>query len=154
MLATLVFIQLSNIASTMSAAVMAITMAMTNSGLLTTHDPTRKLAENWMQHACHDCTSMNFITEVSLLHTYQCTHGYKPGPREQRFLPLPASIQEEVSSKLSLGIPTKRVLQGNNNLLIKAVRKIQHSQAYPIYKINCLSSKHRCPQQHRPSSEP
>ena len=54
------------------------------------------------------------ISDGSVTVTYIPTHtGHIPGPAEQRFLPLPASIQEAVSSKLSLGIPAKRILQGN-----------------------------------------
>ena len=82
------------------------------------------------------CLSRLYIDELyngSVAVTYIPVHtGHKPGPREQRFLPLPASIQEEVSSKLSLGVPTKRVLQGKSNLLIKADKKIKHSEAYPL----------------------
>ena len=62
------------------------------------------------------CLSRMYVDEFvdkSISVTYIPAHtGHKPGPEEQKFLPLPQSVQETVSLKLSQGIPTKRILQG------------------------------------------
>ena len=63
------------------------------------------------------CFARMYIDELSdgsVMVTYIPAHtGHIPGPAEQRFLPLPVSIQGAVSSKLALEIPAKRVLWGN-----------------------------------------
>lgn len=38
--------------------------------------------------------------------------GHDLGPEEIKHLPLPKSIKNDVSMKISLGIPSQRILQG------------------------------------------
>ena len=46
--------------------------------------------------------------------------GHKPGPEEHKFLPLPKTIQEQVSVQLLQGIPAKRILKGKAHFLAVA----------------------------------
>ena len=58
---------------------------------------------------------------------YIPTHtGHKPDCNELKFLPLPESTKEEVSLKLSQGIPTKRILQGIIYMIIILRRTSLH----------------------------
>ena len=38
--------------------------------------------------------------------------NHNPGKEEDAFLPVPTSAKEEVAMKLSLGIPTERIMHG------------------------------------------
>ena len=38
--------------------------------------------------------------------------GHDLGPQEVKYLPLPESTKQEVSTKISMGIPPERFLQG------------------------------------------
>ena len=62
------------------------------------------------------CISRMYVDVHEARHVtvrYIPTHtGHKPDCMELKFLPLPESTKEEVSLKLSQGIPTKRILQG------------------------------------------
>ena len=62
------------------------------------------------------CISRMYVDVHEARHVTVCyipTHtGHKPDCTELKFLPLPESTKEEVSLKLSQGIPTKRILQG------------------------------------------
>ena len=42
--------------------------------------------------------------------------GHQPGQSELKFLPLPTSIKEATACKLSQGIPSKRIIRGENML--------------------------------------
>ena len=57
-----------------------------------------------------------YITEFCDHHvevTYISAHmGHELGTSELRFLPLPGSTKQVVSQKISLGIPTERILDG------------------------------------------
>ena len=62
------------------------------------------------------CISRMYVDVHEARHVtvrYIPTHtGHKPDCMELKVLPLPESTKEEVSLKLSQGIPTKRILQG------------------------------------------
>ena len=40
--------------------------------------------------------------------------GHELGPTELKHLPLPASVRDEVTLKLSMGIPTESILEGKH----------------------------------------
>ena len=62
------------------------------------------------------CISRMYVTEFSDHHievTYISAHtGHELGTSELRFLPLPENTKQAVSQKISLGIPTERILDG------------------------------------------
>ena len=62
------------------------------------------------------CISRMYVTEFADHHvevTYISAHtGHELGTSELQFLPLPESTKQAVSQKISLGIPTERILDG------------------------------------------
>ena len=62
------------------------------------------------------CVSRMYVDELKngeITVKYISAHtGHDLGPQELKYLPLPESTKEEVSMKISLGIPPERILQG------------------------------------------
>ena len=100
-----------SVVTTMCAAGMTITLVIRGPESQNGNEATRSPVVNSVQHVYPECTLMNSLISVTI--TYVPAHtGHKPGPKEQKFLPLPQSIREAVSVQLSQGIPTKRILKG------------------------------------------
>ncbi len=62
------------------------------------------------------CISRMYVDEYKSCHInvqYISAHtGHELGPNELKYLQLPKSTKEEVSMKISAGIPPERILQG------------------------------------------
>ena len=62
------------------------------------------------------CISRMYVDELKNGHIavkYISAHtGHDLGPHDLKHLPLPDSTKQEVSMKISLGIPPERILQG------------------------------------------
>ncbi len=56
----------------------------------------------------HECMLMNTRINRSVFSMF----GHELGPNELKYLQLPKSTKEEVSVKISIGIPLERILQG------------------------------------------
>ena len=55
------------------------------------------------------------LTDESVEVRYISAHtGHELGPTELKHLPLPASVRDEVTLKLCMGIPTERILEGKH----------------------------------------
>ena len=78
--------------------------------------PTRKLNDV--------CISRMYVTKFKAGNVevkYVSAHSnHTIGPSEDAFLPLPASIKEEIAMKLALGISIERIMDGNVNYCNKA----------------------------------
>ena len=62
------------------------------------------------------CISRLYVDEHEDGHVsvkYISAHTHELGPCELKHLPLPQSTKQEVSMKISLGVPTERILEGN-----------------------------------------
>ena len=65
------------------------------------------------------CISRLYVDEHEDGHvsvTYISAHTHELGPGEFKYLPLPQSTKQEVAMKISLGVPTERILEGNRIL--------------------------------------
>lgn len=65
------------------------------------------------------CISRLYVDEYGDGHisvTYISAHTHELGPGELKHLPLPQSTKQEVAMKISLGVPTERILDGNKTL--------------------------------------
>ena len=135
--------QIISVVTTMCAAEMRSTAEITCPGLQIRSESTRSVVENSMQPVCQECMQMIFDKSIKV--TYIPAHtGHKSGPEEQKFLPLPPSVRETVSLKLSQGITTKRILQG------QSLRLQQDSKQKQILYLLF----HRYPQQYRTRRKP
>ena len=60
------------------------------------------------------CISQLYVDEHGDGHVsikYISAHTHELGPGELKHLPLPQSTKQEVSMKISLGVPTRRILE-------------------------------------------
>ena len=56
---------------------------------------------------------VNELKDGQITVKYVSAHtGHDLGPQEVKYLPLPESTKQEVSTKISMGIPPERILQG------------------------------------------
>lgn len=66
------------------------------------------------------CISQLYVDEHGDGHvsvTYISAHTHELGSSELKHLPLPDSTKQEVSMKISLGVPTERILEGMQLIL-------------------------------------
>ena len=56
---------------------------------------------------------VNELKDGQITVKYVSAHtGHDLGPQEVKYLPLPESTKQEVSTKISMGIPPERILHG------------------------------------------
>ena len=64
------------------------------------------------------CISRMYVDEHGDGHVsvnYISVHTHDLGPQELKHMPLPESTKEEVTMKISLGVPPERILEGDEH---------------------------------------
>ena len=67
------------------------------------------------------CISRLYVDQYEDGHvgvTYISAHTHQLGPSELKHLPLPQSTKDEIAMKISHGVPTERILEGNILVLV------------------------------------
>ena len=106
--------QKSRLGITSSVVVVASTVSTSIKGRQKKRVLIKKSLENLIPLVYRDFMLMNMETATSV--TYTSAHTHELGPGELKHLPLPQSTKQEVAMKISLGVPTERILDGNKTL--------------------------------------
>ena len=88
---------------------MVTTVVIQVSGKQARQDHTRTAEHLFISYVCYLHSNKHVTVKYIAAHT-----GNTLKAAELRFLPLPQSTKDTVSFKLLQGVPTKRILQGND----------------------------------------
>ena len=69
-----------------------------------------------LDSTCISCLYVDEHEDGHVSMKYISAHTHELGPCELKHLPLPQSTKQEVSMKISLGVPTERILEGNRTI--------------------------------------